>query len=135
MLGSILRRSATERHGNWDNQRMTQWILLACAILSEVTGSMSLKAALGHPGWYAVTAVGFVVAFACLSQVLRRGMPLGVAYGIWGATGVALTAAASAVVFAEPITGTMLAGIVLIIAGVLTVELGSQHAARIRAAT
>lgn len=108
---------------------MTKWTLLACAILSEVTGSMSLKAALGNPGWYAVTAVGFAVAFICLSQVLRHGMPLGVAYGIWGATGVALTAAASAVVFHEPLTGTMLVGIGLIIAGVLTVELGSQHAA------
>lgn len=114
---------------NWDNGPMTKWILLACAILSEVTGSMSLKAALGNPGWYAVTAVGFVLAFICLAAVLRRGMPLGVAYGIWGATGVALTAAASSIVFNEPLTGTMLAGIALIIAGVLTVELGSQHAA------
>ena len=108
---------------------MTKWILLACAILSEVTGSMSLKAALDHPGWYAVTAVGFVVAFACLSGVLRRGVPLGIAYGIWGATGVALTAVASAVIFNEPLSGTMLVGIVLIIAGVLTVELGSHRAA------
>ncbi|GAA1365596.1 SMR family transporter [Arthrobacter rhombi] len=108
---------------------MTKWILLSCAILSEVTGSMSLKAAMGHPGWHAVTAVGFVVAFICLSGVLRRGMPLGIAYGIWGATGVALTAISSAVVFNESLTGTMLAGIALIIAGVLTVELGSQRAA------
>lgn len=105
------------------------WILLACAILSEVTGSMSLKAAMGHPGWYAVTAVGFVAAFICLSGVLRQGMPLGIAYGIWGAIGVALTAFASTVVFNESLNGTMLAGIVLIIAGVLTVELGSQRAA------
>jgi Membrane transporters of cations and cationic drugs len=76
---------------------MTKWILLSCAILSEATGYLSLKAAMGRPGWYAVTAVGFVVAFICLSGVLRQGMPLGIAYGIWGATGVALTAIASAV--------------------------------------
>lgn len=36
---------------------------------------------------------------------------------------------ASAIIFNEALTGTMLAGIVLIIAGVLTVELGSQRAA------
>ncbi|WP_417235285.1 SMR family transporter [Arthrobacter sp.] len=64
-----------------------------------MAGSMQLKAALGHPSWYALTAVGFVVVLACLSGVLRRGMPLRIAYGIWRATGVAFTAAASAVAF------------------------------------
>ncbi|MDN6331367.1 MAG: SMR family transporter, partial [Micrococcaceae bacterium] len=54
---------------------------------------------------------------------------LGVAYGIWGASGVALTAALSAIIFGEPLTATMLAGMGLIIAGVLTIELGSQRAA------
>lgn len=62
-------------------------------------------------------------------QRSAQGMPLGIAYGLWGATGVALTAIASAVIFNEALTGTMLAGIALIIAGVLTVELGSQRAA------
>lgn len=107
---------------------MKKWFLLACAILAEVTGSVSLKAAVEHPGWYFVTAVGFVAAFAFLSAVLRGGMPLGVAYGVWGASGVALTAVLSAIIFSEPLTGTMLAGMGLIIAGVLTIELGSQRA-------
>lgn len=56
-------------------------------------------------------------------------MPPGIAYGIWGTTGVALTAVASSVIFNEALTGRMLAGIILIIAGVLTVELSSQQAA------
>lgn len=56
-----------------------------------------------------------------------------VAYGVWGALGVALTAVASSLVFDEALTGLMGLGIVLIIAGVLTVELGSQRAARERA--
>lgn len=89
---------------------------------------MLLKAALDHPGWYAATAAGFVVAFICLSGVLRRGISLGIDCGIWGTTGETLTAVASAVIFNEARTGTMLAGIVLIIAGVPTVEIGSQRA-------
>ncbi|MDN5754727.1 MAG: DMT family transporter [Arthrobacter sp.] len=108
---------------------MKKWLLLTGAILTEVTGSVSLKAAVEHPGWYFLTAVGFVVAFVFLAAVLREGMPLGVAYGIWGASGVALTAALSAIIFGEPLTATMLAGMGLIIAGVLTIELGSQRAA------
>ena len=64
--------------------RMMKWILLAGAILSEVTGSLSMKAAIGHPGWYVVVAVGYATSFVFLDRVLRAGVPLGVAYAIWG---------------------------------------------------
>ena len=106
---------------------MKKWILLACSILSEVTGSLSLKAALGHPGWYALVVAGFFCAFMFLALVLRERVPLGVAYGIWGASGVALTAVASKFLFKEPFTWVMALGIALIIGGVLLVELGAAH--------
>ena len=71
---------------------MKKWLFLVGAILSEAAGSLSLKAALDHPAWYALVAAGFISAFLFLSLTLRQGMALGVAYGIWGASGVALTA-------------------------------------------
>lgn len=111
-----------------------RWLLLGTAIALEVTASLSLKAALETPALYAVVATGYVGAFAALGGTLRAGMPLGVAYGIWGATGVALTAALSTALFAEPFTPLMGAGIALIIGGVLLVELGSQAAHRRAAA-
>ena len=107
---------------------MKKWMLLAGAIATEVTASLSLKAALDHPAFYAVVVVGYIAAFVFLSFVLREGLALGVAYGIWGALGVALTAVLSAVVFGEPLTIVMGLGLVLIIFGVLVVELGSQRA-------
>ena len=55
---------------------MKKWILLVCAILSEVTGSLSLKPALGHPGWYALVVAGFFCAFMFLALVLRERVPL-----------------------------------------------------------
>ena len=116
--------------GHWGIARMKKWVLLACAILAEVAGSVSLKAAVEHPGWYFLTPIGFVVALVLLGAVLREGMALGVAYGVWGASGVALTAMLATVIFDEPVTGTMLAGVALIIAGVLTIELGSQRGAK-----
>jgi small multidrug resistance pump len=109
---------------------MTKWLLLAAAILSEVTGSLSLKGALDHPGLYIVVAAGYVASFVLLAMVLRRGMALGVAYGIWGALGVVATAVMSSLIFDETLTAAMSLGITLIIAGVLTVELGSQAAQR-----
>ena len=55
-------------------------------------------------------------------------MQIGVAYGIWGASGGVLAAVLSAAIFGEPLTAVMGLGMVLIISGVLTVELGSQKA-------
>jgi small multidrug resistance pump len=66
----------------------------------------------------------YVVAFGLLAVALTLGLPIGVAYGIWAATGVALTAVLGRVLFREPLTRLMLAGIGLIIVGVLLVELG-----------
>jgi small multidrug resistance pump len=70
---------------------------------------------------------GVVAAFVLLTLTLKQGMGIGVAYGIWAAFGVALTAVASKAFFSEPLTGVMIAGIALIIAGVLLVELGASH--------
>lgn len=113
---------------------MKKWLFLVGSILSESAGSLSLKAALGHPAWYLLVIAGFLAAFVFLALVLREGMALGVAYGIWGASGVALTAVLSALIFGEALTPLMLVGIVLIILGVLTIELGAQRAATKREA-
>lgn len=110
------------------------WLLLGAAIVSEVTGSLSLKAALEHPAWYAVVVAGYLTAFVLLSLVLRAGLGLGVAYGIWGALGVALTAVMSSVIFGEALTPLMIGGMAMIIGGVLCIELGSQQAHRKREA-
>ena len=103
---------------------MKQWIMLAGAIVTEVAGSLSLKAALEQPVFYVVVTVGYTAAFVLLWLTLREGMPIGVAYGIWGAVGVALTALLSTLIFGEALTPVMLIGIGLVIAGVLCVELG-----------
>lgn len=110
--------------------RTRAWIALGAAIACEVTASLSLKGALDHPLLYAVVVAGYATAFVLLAGALRDGLALGVAYGIWGASGVALTALLSTLVFGEPVTPLMLGGIVLIVAGVLCIELGSHAGAR-----
>ncbi len=105
-----------------------KWTYLLVAIALEVMGSLSLKAALDSPGFYALVIIGYVGAFVGLFLSLRQGMSLGVGYGIWGAGGVALTALMSLIIFSEPINLIMGIGIAVIMAGVLLVELGSQAA-------
>ena len=104
-------------------------IYLLAAIASEVTGTLSLKLASDGRGlrWYCLVMAGYLGAFALLTLALPEGLPLGVAYGIWSAGGVAVTAIASRLLFGEPLTRTMVAGIALIMAGVLLVEIGSAH--------
>ncbi|MDA0563880.1 QacE family quaternary ammonium compound efflux SMR transporter [Streptomonospora sp. S1-112] len=106
------------------------WLYLAGAILTEVAATLSLRMA-AQPGaakaWWAGVGTGYVAAFGFLTLALSGGLALGVAYGIWAAVGVALTALASRVLFKEPLTKVMLLGIVLIAAGVLCIELGASH--------
>ena len=71
--------------------------------------------------------VGYVAAFALLSQALTRGMAIGVAYGVWAAAGVALVAIIGAVFLGEGMTWVQAGGIALVIAGVLALELGARH--------
>jgi len=70
-----------------------------------------------------VATIGYAMSFWLLWMSLSLGMPVGVAYGVWSACGVALVALLARVLFAEPLTAPMLAGITLIIIGVLTIEL------------
>jgi small multidrug resistance pump len=100
--------------------------LLSGAIVTEVTGTLALRGALDHPPLYAVTAVGEIASFFLLIKVLQAGMPLGVAYGVWSALGVGATAVLSSVFFDEAFTSPMVAGLLLIVGGVVLVEMGSH---------
>jgi small multidrug resistance pump len=103
--------------------------LLIAAIAVEVAATLSLRASQDHSTWLLVVAVGYLGSFILLTMVLRIGMPVGVAYGIWGACGTAATAVLAAAIYGDPFTWPVVLGIGLIIAGVLLVELGSQRAA------
>lgn len=109
---------------------MRRWALLAGAILTEVIGTLSLRAFQDHRIWIVLVVAGYTASFFLLTRVLRAGVPVGVAYGIWGASGTAATAVLASIVFGDPFTWPIVAGIGLIIVGVLMVELGSHPAAK-----
>ena len=103
-------------------------MLLAAAIVAEVAATLSLRASQDHSAWLVVVVAGYTLRRSCfLTMVLRAGMSIGVAYGIWGALGTAGTAVLAAAIFGDPFTWPIVAGIGLIIAGVLLVELGSHR--------
>ncbi|MEV0030273.1 multidrug efflux SMR transporter [Nocardia sp. NPDC050793] len=104
-------------------------LLLALAIASEVTATVSLKLSEGFTKLVPsiVVVIGYGAAFFFLSQALKRGMSIGVAYGIWSAVGVAAIAVIGVLFLDERLTLTQIGGIALVILGVLALELGGAH--------
>ncbi|UGT54774.1 DMT family transporter [Nocardia asteroides] len=104
-------------------------LFLALAIASEVTATVSLKLSEGFTKLVPsiVVVLGYGTAFYFLSQALKRGMGIGVAYGIWSAVGVAAIATIGVLFLGERLTLVQVGGIGLVILGVLALELGGAH--------
>lgn len=92
---------------------------LGCAIISEVIATLCLEPALTWPLLWPVVVAGYGSAFFFLSKTLKAGMGLGIAYGIWSAVGVALTAVLASLLFDDPLP---LLGIAFIVIGVYLVQ-------------
>ena len=106
------------------------WFWLIGAVVAEVFGTISLRFSEGFtrllPSMFVVLGYGF--AFYALSQALTRGMRIGIAYGTWAALGVTLVALVGALFLGESLTWVQVGGLVLVVGGVLTLELGGAHA-------
>lgn len=105
------------------------FLLLMLAIATEVTATVSLKLSDGFTKLLPsiIVVIGYGAAFFFLSQALKRGMAVGVAYGIWSAIGVAAIAIIGALFLDERLTLIQVGGIGLVIVGVLALELGGAH--------
>ena len=104
----------------------TSAALLALAILAEVAATMALKASAGFSRLWPTLAslLGYAVAFYCMSLAMRT-VPVGVIYAIWSGVGIVLIALFSWLFYGERLDAPALAGIGLILAGVLLINLFS----------
>lgn len=106
-----------------------QYGILAVAIAAEVFATLCLRASSGFskPLPTVGAVIGYVAAFWLLALVLDRGMPVGVAYAVWSAFGVATVALLAWWLFGESLTLVQGGALILIIAGVVALELGGAH--------
>jgi small multidrug resistance pump len=93
---------------------------LALAIGTEVVATTALKLSDGFTrlGWAAVVVVGYGISFYAMSVALRS-IPLGVVYAVWSGVGTAAIVLIGFVLFREMLDAIKLAGIGLIIIGVV----------------
>ncbi|MFD5031098.1 DMT family transporter [Streptomyces sp. NPDC058220] len=102
--------------------------LLAAAIAAEVAGTTAMKYSEGFTRLWPslVTVVGYVLAFTLLAQTLKT-LSIGTAYAIWAGAGTAVIAAIGMIFLGESANLVKLAGIALVIAGVVVLNLGGAH--------
>ena len=108
---------------------MQNWLYLVIAIGCEVAATSALKASEGftRPLPSVVVVTGYVLAFYLLSLTLRT-IPVGVAYAIWSGVGVALIAVIGWLFLGQKLDVPAIAGLVLIVAGVVVINLFSRTA-------
>ncbi|WP_162064040.1 DMT family transporter [Vibrio taketomensis] len=100
---------------------------LAIAIVSEVIATAALKPSEGFTNLVPsiIVVVGYAVAFYFLSLVLKS-IPIGIAYAIWSGLGVAMISIVGVVLFKQKLDVAAVAGIALIITGVVVINVFSN---------
>jgi small multidrug resistance pump len=105
------------------------WVYLLIAISGGVIATSALKASEGFTKLTpsGLVVVGYAIAFYFLSLTLNS-IPVGIAYAVWSGLGVVLISLIGWVFLGQSLDLPAVAGIALIIAGVLVINLLS-HAA------
>lgn len=108
---------------------MNPWIALWIAIVSEVVGTLALKASEGltRLGPTLIVVLGYGAAFYFLSLALKT-IPVGVVYAIWSGAGLALITVAAWFLFDQALDGAALGGLFLILAGIVVLQFFSKSA-------
>lgn len=107
---------------------MPAGLLLAIAIVAEVSATVSLRLAEGFTRLVpsAIVILGYGISFWMLALVLKR-LPIGLTYAVWSAAGTALIAAVGIFAFHEGATVWKLGSLALIIIGVVGLNLAGTH--------
>ena len=98
------------------------YVYLAIAIIAEVSGTLALRASASFTRFYPslIVFAGYIVAFYFLSLTLNK-IPVGIAYAIWSGAGIILIAAAGLFIYEQAMDIPAMAGMVLIIGGIVLI--------------
>jgi small multidrug resistance pump len=106
--------------------QISPWTFLGAAILSEVTGTMLMKASEGYTKL--APSIGMFICYAVSLSALTyavREIDIGIAYAVWSGAGTILIAMIGFAVFKQSLSIPDVVSIVLIVAGVVGLKLNS----------
>ena len=107
---------------------MSPWLILAVAILLELSGTICLK--LSHGFTRLAPSLGVVIfylgSFYLMGQSLKT-MEVGVVYAIWSGLGTALIAVVGILAFGESVTAFKILGLLMIIGGTFLLRVASAQ--------
>jgi small multidrug resistance pump len=107
--------------------RVPPYGLLAIAIVAEVIATSALRASEGFTRLVPalVVLLGYGISFYCLSLTLRS-LPVGIVYAIWSGVGIVLITLVAIVMYRQIPDLAAVAGLSLIVAGVVVLNLFSK---------
>ena len=108
-------------------RRWVARLFLAIAIVAGVTGTsaLSVSAGLTLPGPTVIVGLAYLVCFLAMTRALRA-MPISLVYAIWSGVGIALVTLIGWRLFGQSLEAGEIAGIALILAGVVVIHLFSD---------
>lgn len=102
-------------------------ILLALAIIAEITGTLSMKWASvsgGHTGFILMLAM-IALSYIFLAFAVKK-IALGVAYALWEGIGILLITLFSVLLFDESLSLLKIAGLTTLVIGIVLIKSGTQ---------
>ena len=112
-------------------KNMFYWILLALAIVAEITGTLSMKWASVSDGstGFILMLVIITLSYIFLSFAVKK-IALGVAYALWEGIGILLITLFSVMLFDETLTTMKIAGLTTLVAGIVLIKSGTRKPAK-----
>ena len=103
---------------------MSPWVLVIVAGLLETGWAIGLKYSEGftRPLASGLTILGALASFWILSLAMKE-LPVGTAYAVWVGIGAVGTAIAAVILFSAPVNVLRVAGIMLILGGIVALKL------------
>lgn len=100
------------------------WAMLVLAGLLDVGWAIAMKNAEGYtrPGW-SIASLVLLAAFVFLLGRALKVLEVGVAYSVWTGIGAAGTFLMGVVLFGESLSAMKLAGIALVLMGIVALKL------------
>lgn len=102
---------------------MNHWVIVAIAGVMETGWALGLKYSEGFTRlWPSVVTIVLALGSFYLLSVAMKSLPVGTAYAVWVGIGAIGTAVAAVFLFQEPVNVLRVAGVLLILAGIVALK-------------